>query len=123
MRRPRPISVHGGAHLSVRRLLDALYPPRAEILRPADDVIVCRCEEIRAGSVRAVVGQGCLGPTRRRRCCAPAWDLPGTPMRTGGERTDRRRERGVAPREVGYYRIRAPLKPITLGELVAAETT
>jgi hypothetical protein len=29
--------------------------------------------------------------------------------------------RGVAPADVGYYRIRPPLKPITLGELVAAE--
>jgi hypothetical protein len=25
--------------------------------------------------------------------------------------------RGVAPAEVGYYRIRPPIKPLTLGEL------
>ena len=30
--------------------------------------------------------------------------------------------RNVAPGEVGYYRIRPPLKPITVGELLSAET-
>jgi hypothetical protein len=28
---------------------------------------------------------------------------------------------GLAPQEVGYYRIRPPIKPITLGELAAGE--
>ena len=28
---------------------------------------------------------------------------------------------GKSPREVGYYRCRPPLKPITLGQLVATE--
>jgi hypothetical protein len=27
--------------------------------------------------------------------------------------------RGVAPQEVGYYRLRPPVKPITVGELAA----
>jgi hypothetical protein len=30
--------------------------------------------------------------------------------------------RNVDPAEVGYYRIRPPLKPITVGELLSAET-
>jgi hypothetical protein len=29
------------------------------------------------------------------------------------------RARGVPPAEVGYYRLRFPIKPITLGELAA----
>jgi hypothetical protein len=29
--------------------------------------------------------------------------------------------RGVTPAEVGYYRIRPPIKPISLGELAGAE--
>ena len=37
------------AHIAARQFLDALYAPRSEILRPADDVIVCRCEEIDGG--------------------------------------------------------------------------
>jgi hypothetical protein len=27
--------------------------------------------------------------------------------------------RGVAPAEIGYYRLRPPVKPITLGELAS----
>jgi NADPH-dependent 2,4-dienoyl-CoA reductase/sulfur reductase-like enzyme len=109
------------AHLAVRRFLDVLYTPRAEILTPADDVIVCRCEEIRAGDVRAVVAQGCLGPNQAKaflragmgpcqgRLCGPVV----TELIAAA--------RGVDPGDVGYYRIRPPLKPITVGELVDAE--
>jgi NADPH-dependent 2,4-dienoyl-CoA reductase/sulfur reductase-like enzyme len=109
------------AHLAIRRFLDVLYAPRDEILRPADDVTVCRCEEIAAAAVRAVVRQGCLGPNQAKaflragmgacqgRLCGPVV----TELIAA--------ERGVTPAEVGYYRIRPPLKPITLGELVAAE--
>ena len=31
--------------------------------------------------------------------------------------------RGVSPQEVGYYRIRPPVKPITVGELAALPKT
>ncbi|HTI82579.1 MAG TPA: NAD(P)/FAD-dependent oxidoreductase [Acetobacteraceae bacterium] len=110
------------SHLAIRRFLDVRYAPRNEILRPANDVTVCRCEEIVAGSVRAVVRQGCLGPNQAKaflragmgacqgRLCGPVV----TELIAA--------ERGVPPEEVGYYRIRPPLKPITLGELVSAET-
>lgn len=110
-------------HMAIRRFLDTLYAPRDEILRPADDVTVCRCEEIAAGAVRAVVRQGCLGPNQAKaflragmgacqgRICGPVVSelIADT--------------RGVGPGEVGYYRVRPPLKPITLGELVAVETS
>ena len=109
------------AHLAIRRFLDVLYAPRDDILHPADNVTVCRCEEIAAGAVRAVVRQGCLGPNQAKaflragmgacqgRLCGPiVTELIAA-------------ERGVTPAEVGYYRIRPPLKPITLGELVEAE--
>lgn len=109
------------SHLAIRRFLDVLYAPRNEILHPADDVTVCRCEEIAAGSVRAVVRQGCLGPNQAKaflragmgacqgRLCGPLI----TELIAA--------ERGVPPEDVGYYRIRPPLKPITLQELVTTE--
>jgi hypothetical protein len=31
--------------------------------------------------------------------------------------------RGVSPQEVGYYRLRPPVKPITVGELAALPKT
>src|SRR5262249_37411367 len=54
------------AEQTVRRLLDVLYAPRDEVLSPADEVMVCRCEEVAAGAVREVVRQGCLGPNQAK---------------------------------------------------------
>src|SRR3546814_13004734 len=52
-------------HLAVRPLLDALFPPSPEILAPADDAtIVCRCEEVTAGDIRAAVRLGATGPNQ-----------------------------------------------------------
>src|SRR3546814_4664198 len=52
-------------HLAVRPLLDALFPPSPEILAPADDAtIVCRCEEVTAGDIRAAVRLGAPGPNQ-----------------------------------------------------------
>lgn len=108
------------SHLAVRSFLDVLYAPRGEILRPADNVTICRCEEIAAGPVRDVVKQGCLGPNQAKaflragmgpcqgRICGPVV----TELIAA--------ERGVSPADVGYYRIRPPLKPISVGELLSA---
>jgi NADPH-dependent 2,4-dienoyl-CoA reductase/sulfur reductase-like enzyme len=109
-------------HLAIRRFLDVLYAPRAEILRPADDVLVCRCEEVTAAALREVVRQGCLGPNQAKaflragmgpcqgRLCGPVVSEIIAEARN------------VNPGEVGYYRIRPPLKPIAVGELIATET-
>jgi NADPH-dependent 2,4-dienoyl-CoA reductase/sulfur reductase-like enzyme len=111
------------SHLVVRRFVDVLYAPRDEVLLPADDLVVCRCEEVVAGAVRDVVRQGCLGPNQAKaflragmgpcqgRLCGPVV----TELIADA--------RGVGPAEVGYYRIRAPLKPVTVGELAGMETT
>jgi thioredoxin reductase len=104
-------------HLAVRPLLDALYTPRAALRRPADDVIVCRCEEVTAGEIRRIAALGCQGPNQMKafsRCgmgpCQGRWC--GT---TVGELIAQVQERAVA--DVGYYRIRAPIKPVTVDEI------
>jgi len=109
-------------HLAIRRFLDALYAPRDEILRPAGDVMICRCEEVTADAIREVVRQGCLGPNQAKaflragmgpcqgRLCGPVVSEVIAEARS------------MSPAEVGYYRIRPPLKPIAVGELIAAET-
>ena len=105
------------AHLAIRPFLDRLYAPPPWVLRPADDVTVCRCEEITAGTVRGVAAQGCQGPNQAKsfvrvgmgpcqgRMCGPV---------VSELFAEVRRESVV---EVGYYRVRPPLKPITIGEL------
>jgi NADPH-dependent 2,4-dienoyl-CoA reductase/sulfur reductase-like enzyme len=109
-------------HLAIRRFLDARYAPREEVRLPADDVMICRCEEVTAGAVRAVVKQGCLGPNQAKAFLRAGMG-PCQGRLCGPTVTELIADaRGVSPADVGYYRIRPPLKPISVGELVAAET-
>ncbi len=99
----------------VRPFLDTLYRPQQKNRIPDDDVLVCRCEEVTAGQIRKYVELGCKGPNQTKafgRCgMGPCQGrLCGL---TVTEVIAQKRE--VDPSEVGYYRIRPPIKPILLG--------
>lgn len=106
--------------LAVRPFLDALYRPKMRV--PPDDVVVCRCEEVTAGQIRSHVALGCSGPNQAKSfgrcgmgpCQGRLCGLTVTEVIA--------QARGVPPEEVGYYRIRPPIKPITLGELAGEAT-
>jgi NADPH-dependent 2,4-dienoyl-CoA reductase/sulfur reductase-like enzyme len=102
-----------------RKFLDALYRPADRFRIPAGDTIVCRCEEITAEQIRTTVALGVtgpnqmkaflrcgMGPCQGRMCGLTVAELIAA-------------ERHVHPREVGYFRLRPPVKPITLAELAA----
>lgn len=105
--------------LAIRPFLDRLYRPAREFLRPGDGTIICRCEEVLAGQIRDHVRIGCLGPNQAKAysragmgpCQGRMCGLTVSEIIAGA--------RGVSPGEVGYYRIRAPIKPVTVGELAA----
>lgn len=105
------------SHLGIRPFLDALYRPKPANRVPADDVVVCRCEEVTAGDIRGFVALGCSGPNQAKsfgRCGMG----PCQGRQCGLTVTEVIADtRGVPPQEVGYYRIRPPIKPVTLGEL------
>ena len=118
--RDREASVHRrkiSNALHIRPFLDSLYRPSDVNRIPADDVIVCRCEEVTAGEVRSLVSLGCPGPNQAKAfvrcgmgpCQGRMCGLTVTEIIA--------RARNVPPEGVGYYRIRPPIKPITLGEL------
>ena len=104
-------------HRAVRSFLDRLYQPPEELLSPADDTIVCRCEAVTAGQIRSYAANGCFGPNQTKafgrsgmgpcqgRYCA----LTVTEILA--------KENSLSQQEVGSYRIRSPIKPITLGEM------
>ena len=105
--------------LAARPFLDALYSPDCALLAPrAADTIVCRCEEITAGEIRRLVTeQGCPGPNQMKsftRCGMG----PCQGRLCGLTVVELIAEcRGVPVSEVGYYRIRSPVTPLTLGEI------
>ena len=104
---------------AARPLIDALYRPQQQNRIPADEVIVCRCEEVSAGEIRQHVKLGCLGPNQAKAfgrcgmgpCQGRLCGLSVTEIIA--------EQRQVPAAEVGYYRIRSPLKPITLAQLSA----
>ena len=51
-----------------------------------------------------------MGPCQGRYCGLTVTELMAT-------------ERGVSPQEVGYYRLRPPIKPVTVAELAALPQT
>jgi NADPH-dependent 2,4-dienoyl-CoA reductase/sulfur reductase-like enzyme len=106
-----------------RALLDRLFAPPRWSRVPEGDTTVCRCEEVTAAQLVEVVGIGATGPNQAKaflRCgMGPCQGrLCGlTVTELIGE------ARGVAPAEVGYYRLRPPVKPIALAELAAMAHT
>lgn len=101
----------------LRRFVDTLYQPASWVTEPADDTIVCRCEEVSAGEIREVASLGCIGanqakfftragmgPCQGRMCGLTASAIIATTT-------------GLSMDDVGAARVRPPLKPITLGDL------
>jgi len=101
-----------------RAFLDRLFLPLRDFRVPADDAtIVCRCEEVSAGDIRRLVAVGASGPNQLKAysrcgmgpCQGRQCGLTVTEIIADA--------RGVAPAEVGHYRLRPPVKPITLNEI------
>jgi bacterioferritin-associated ferredoxin len=100
-----------------RRFLETLYRPADTFRIPSGDTIVCRCEEVTAQQIIDTVAIGCSGPNQMKSflrcgmgpCQGRFCGLTVTELIA--------RERDVSPAQVGYYRLRFPVKPVTLGEL------
>lgn len=105
-----------------RRFVDAMFPP-AEMPIP-DAALVCRCEEVTAAQVReALRGRPQLGPDGVK-IATRAGMGPCQGRQCGLSLTKLAAEaHGRAPDDIGFLRIRPPLKPLTLGELAAVERT
>jgi NADPH-dependent 2,4-dienoyl-CoA reductase/sulfur reductase-like enzyme len=100
-----------------RRFLDLLYRPASQFRVPSGDTIVCRCEEVTAQQIVDTAALGCSGPNQMKSflragmgpCQGRLCGLTVTELMA--------QARGVPPQEIGYYRLRPPVKPITLAEL------
>lgn len=107
--------------LAARPFLDRAYPPYAGAIAPDDATVICRCEEVTAGDIRRSAALGCLGPNQTKAfgragmgpCQGRYCGLTVSALLA--------KATGQTPDETGYYRIRPPLKPVTLGELAAMD--
>jgi NADPH-dependent 2,4-dienoyl-CoA reductase/sulfur reductase-like enzyme len=102
-----------------RAFLDALYRPTDALRQPVGETLACRCEEVTARQVRDMARLGCEGPNQMKAflrcgmgpCQGRLCGLTITELIAA--------ERGTAPADVGYFRLRPPVKPITLAELAS----
>ena len=103
-----------------RAFLDRLFKPQKEFRIPADDdTIVCRCEEVTAGQIRQSIAVGATGPNQLkayRRCGMGPCQGRLCGLTVTELIAD---ERNKTPEEIGYYRLRAPVKPIALAEIAS----
>ena len=108
--------------LRVRPFLEALFRPPAALLNaPKDDTLVCRCEEIDASTIRNAIRAGhedvnqikfqtrCgMGPCQGRQCDNAMSQLVAHQL-------------GVDTMVAGGYRIRPPIRPLTIEQLAGLE--
>ncbi|NNJ96988.1 MAG: FAD-dependent oxidoreductase [Gammaproteobacteria bacterium] len=102
----------------IRPFLEAFFHIPAKLLgAPADDTVVCRCEEVTAGAIRKAISVGhddsnqvkfltrCgMGPCQGRQCAESVAHIVATAT-------------GKSLPQVGLYRARPPASPLTLEQL------
>jgi len=102
----------------IRPFLEAFFRISDDMLQVADDdTLVCRCEEVSAGQIRAAVADGhgdsnqvkfltrCgMGPCQGRQCAEAVSHIVAVAS-------------GKAVQDIGHYRQRPPVNPLTLGQL------
>jgi NADPH-dependent 2,4-dienoyl-CoA reductase/sulfur reductase-like enzyme len=114
-----PLRRNLARELALRPFLDAMYRPRPEVFAPSDATIVCRCEEITAGDIRRSAGVAKRGPNQVK--FATRAGMGPCQGRQCGYTITRivSAAQGRAPDSVGFFHVRPPLKPVTVGELAA----
>lgn len=116
-----PIAKNIRRHLSIRPFIDTVYQPQQENRVPTGNTIVCRCEAVTADQIITYVDHGCTGPNQAKafgRCGMG----PCQGRECGTTVTELIANRlGKDAQVIGHYRIRPPIKPITLAELAGED--
>ncbi|MEQ6889718.1 NAD(P)/FAD-dependent oxidoreductase [Halomonas sp. CS7] len=114
-----PLRQRLAPQLAIRPFLDVLYQPARRFLVPEDDTIVCRCEEVTAGELRRIADAGCRGPNQAKAFCRAG--MGPCQGRLCGLTVSQviADQCGEPVDAVGYYHIRPPIKPLSLGELAS----
>ena len=124
--------------------LDFMFEPGPAVLRPSDPAVtVCRCEEVMVAEIEHVIARGCPGPDQAKaftrcgmgpcqgRMCATVVSGIFAGRRSAGPDAGIAAGAGVGTNAgtgsdtgagaAGHYRIRPPVKPLTVGELATLE--
>ncbi len=113
----KPLLVKKKRQLKLRQFLDALYTPSDIFITPSDETMVCRCEEVSAATIREIARGGCQGPNQAKSFsrCGMGHCQGRFCEATVSALIAKEQDRSVA--DIGFYRVRPPIRPLTLGQL------
>ncbi|WP_116085233.1 NAD(P)/FAD-dependent oxidoreductase [Tropicimonas sp. IMCC34011] len=113
----RPYLRQRGREAAIRPFLETLYAPPDDILCPVGETVVCRCEGVTAKDVRRFADLGYHGPNQLKAFCRCGMG-PCQGRYCGLTVTNLlAMHHKLHHEQIGYFRVRSPIKPITLAEL------
>jgi len=102
----------------LRKVLDRIAAPRPGVYELAkDDTIVCRCEEITLGEIKAALADGATDMKEVKRMTRMGMGNCQGRMCGPAMQEMIARERGLSPDNIGHLNPRPPVRPIPLGVL------
>ena len=108
---------------ALRPFLDRIYRPARAFQRPDDATLVCRCEEVTAGAVRAAAALGAQGPNQLKAFTRAGMGPCQGRMCSQTVAAILADAQGRGPGDVGLMRVRLPISPLTVGELAGLNET
>ncbi len=103
----------------VQAFMDRVFAPRPENLQPADDAVVCRCEELTAKELRETILAGCFSPDGLKAQARPGMGTCQGRMCSAAVAEMIAHTLAVPLERLNPYHAQSPLVPLSLGELAA----
>ena len=107
-------------HVAARPFLDNLFRPPKEWRVPLEDeTIVCRCEALKKADISYAISLGVTGPNQLKSFCRAGMG------RCQGRMCGLTIQKMIADnnnlpeKDIGYFRLRPPIRPLTVGELAS----
>ena len=107
-------------HVAARPFLDNLFRPLKEWQVPLEDeTIVCRCEALKKADISSAISLGVTGPNQLKSFCRAGMG------RCQGRMCGLTIQQMIADnnnlpeKDIGYFRLRPPIRPLTVGELAS----
>ena len=118
----KPFKRKLNAEIAARPFIDTLFRPHSRYRVPtSSNTIICRCEEVTLAQIQESIALGCKGPSQLKSftrcgmgpCQGRLCGLSVSEILV--------KELKVSAKQIGYYKIRPPIKPVTLGELASLD--
>lgn len=102
---------------AMQALTDRMFAPSPAQLQPADDAIVCRCEELTAAELRSRISQGCMSPDSLKAQSRSGMGTCQGRMCSAAVAEMISQAWGIPMENLEPYHAQPPLIPLSIGEL------